>query len=120
MSRILLLAHGIGGRLDLPVPVTYFAAGAAVVLIVTFVALSALWTTPRLQGGPRGEARKVRPPMALLRWIGIAGLLLATLGGVSALVTGQDSTGTRNIAPVLLWVYFWLVVPFASVFLGNL
>ncbi|HEY3427617.1 MAG TPA: hypothetical protein VGK83_03005 [Acidimicrobiia bacterium] len=58
--------------------------------------------------------------MAVLRWIGIAGLLLAILGGVSALVTGQDSTGTRNIAPVTLWVFFWLVVPFASVFLGNL
>jgi hypothetical protein len=120
MSRLPILGHGIGGRLDLPVPVTYFAAGAAVVLIVTFVALAALWTTPRLQGGPGGEIREVRPPMAVLRWLGIAGLLLAILGGVSALVTGQDSTGTRNIAPVTLWVFFWLVVPFASVFLGNL
>ncbi|MGH8958215.1 MAG: hypothetical protein ACRDVK_06025 [Acidimicrobiia bacterium] len=120
MSRIPFLGHGIGGRLDLPVPVTYFAAGAAVVLIVTFVALAALWTTPRLQGGPQGVVQEVRPPIAVLRWIGIAGLLLAMLGGVSALVTGRDSTGNRNIAPVLLWVFFWLVVPFASVVLGNL
>ncbi len=120
MIRIPFLGHGIGGRLDLPVPVTYFAAGAAVVLIVTFVALAALWTKPRLQGGPEGDPREVRPPMALLAGIGLAGFLLAVLGGVSALVTGQDSTGTRNIAPVLLWVFFWLVVPFASVLLGNL
>ena len=120
MSRVSFLGHGIGGRLDLPVPITYFAAGAAVVLIVTFVALAALWTTPRLQGGPPGDPRPVRPPITLLAWIGMAGFLLAILGGVSALVTGQDATGTRNIAPVLLWVFFWLVMPFASVLLGNL
>jgi hypothetical protein len=58
--------------------------------------------------------------MAILRWLGVVGLLLAILGGVSALVTGADSTGTRNIAPVTLWVFFWLLVPFASVLLGNL
>ncbi|MGQ0849958.1 MAG: hypothetical protein ACT4OP_12780 [Actinomycetota bacterium] len=120
MSRIPFLGHGIGGRLDLPVPVTYFAAGAAVVLIITFVALAALWTTPRLQGGPRSEVRAVRPALATLRWVGMAGLVLALLGGISALVTGQGSSGTRNVAPVLLWVFFWLVVPFASVLMGNL
>jgi hypothetical protein len=58
--------------------------------------------------------------MAVLRWLGLVGLALTVLAGVSALVTGQDSTGTRNIAPILLWVFFWLVVPFGSVLLGNL
>ena len=43
------LAHGIGGRADLPVPVSYFAAGAGIAIIVSFVLLSALWTAPRLQ-----------------------------------------------------------------------
>lgn len=37
------LAHGIGGRLDLPVPVTYFVAAAAVVIVASFVALAVLW-----------------------------------------------------------------------------
>ena len=120
MTRVSLVAHGIGGRLDLPVPVTFFAAGAAVVLIVTFVALAAMWTTPRLQDGPRSETKGLRPGMTWLRVGGVIGLVLALVGGLTALVTGQESVGTRNIAPILLWVFFWLVVPFASVLLGNL
>ena len=120
MTRVPLVAHGIGGRLDLPVPVTYFAAGAAVVLIVTFVGLAAMWTTPRLQDGPRPQEKFVRPAMGWLQAVGVLGLVLALIGGLTALVTGQEAVGSRNIAPILLWVFFWLVVPFASVAVGNL
>ena len=116
-----IVAHGIGGRLDLPVPVTYFAAGAAVVLIVSFVALAVLWKTPRLQAGPSYEERTGKPvPMAWLAGLGVIGLVLAIIGGLAAIVTNQERTGTRNIAPILLWVYFWLVVPFLSLIVGNL
>lgn len=120
MISLPLIAHGIGGRLDLPVPVAYFAAGAAVVLIVTFVGLAALWTTPRLQDGPRSVVRSQRVGLGWLKGLGIAGWLLAVSGGMVALLTGQGAVGGRNIAPVLLWVFFWLVIPFASVVLGNL
>ena len=43
------LAHGIVGRTDLPIPVWLFGWAAAVVLIVSFVALGSLWPTARLQ-----------------------------------------------------------------------
>ncbi|MGI8518545.1 MAG: hypothetical protein ACR2ME_09440 [Acidimicrobiia bacterium] len=121
MTRAPIIAHGIGGRLDLPVPVSYFAAGAAVVLIVSFVALAALWKKPRLQAGPTYDAKSTGSiPTWWLSWAGVLGLGLAVIGELAALLTGQESTGTRNIAPVLLWVYFWLVVPFAGLVLGNL
>src|SRR5271155_2712580 len=42
-------AHGIVGRADLPIPVWLFSWAAAIVLVVSFVALSALWTHPQLQ-----------------------------------------------------------------------
>src|SRR5580692_12280079 len=42
-------AHGIVGRADLPIPVWLFSWAAAIVLVVSFVALSALWMTPQLQ-----------------------------------------------------------------------
>ena len=42
-------AHGISGRASLPVPAWLFAWAAAIVLVVSFVALSALWSRPRLQ-----------------------------------------------------------------------
>ncbi len=90
------------------------------VLIITFVGLAAMWATPRLQNGPRSETKGLRPGMTWLRVAGVIGLVLALIGGLTALVTGQESVGSRNIAPILLWVFFWLVVPFASVVVGNL
>ena len=42
-------AHGIVGRADLPIPVWLFSWAAAIVLVVSFVALSTLWRTPQLQ-----------------------------------------------------------------------
>jgi len=121
LTRAPIIAHGIGGRLDLPVPVSYFAAEAAVVLIVSFVALAALWKKPRLQTGPIYDIKSAGSiPTLWLSWLGVLGLGLVVIAGLAALLTGQESTGTRNIAPVLLWVYFWLVVPFAGLVLGNL
>ena len=45
-------AHGIGGRADLPVPIGYFLVGAGIVLVLSFLALAALWKTPRFKNGP--------------------------------------------------------------------
>src|SRR5437660_3896596 len=42
-------AHGISGRASLPVPAWLFAWAAAIVLVVSFLALSTLWSAPRLQ-----------------------------------------------------------------------
>ncbi len=55
-------AHGIVGRADLPIPVWLFSWAAAIVLIVSFVALSALWTRPQLQSERR--VRLFRVPAA--------------------------------------------------------
>ena len=48
---MLELAHGIVGRTDLPIPEWLFGWAAAVVLVVSFVALAVLWPQPRLQDG---------------------------------------------------------------------
>jgi hypothetical protein len=115
-----LVGHGIGGRLDLPVPTSFFAAGAAVVLIITFVALAALWPRPRLQDGPLAATPGRRVGLGPFRFLGFSGLVVVVLAGLAALATGTDQVGSRNIGPVLLWVYFWLLIPFASAFTGNL
>ena len=44
-----VLAHGIGGVQDLPVPRWLFYWGGALVLVVSFIALGALWKTPQLE-----------------------------------------------------------------------
>jgi hypothetical protein len=43
------LAHGIVGKADLPIPMWLFSWAAAIVLVVSLVALSSLWRTPQLQ-----------------------------------------------------------------------
>ena len=42
-------AHGLVARSDLPIPQWLFGWAAAMVLVVSFVALSVLWPDPRLQ-----------------------------------------------------------------------
>jgi hypothetical protein len=111
-------AHGIGGRADLPVPLSYFVVGASVVLIASFVALSFMWTTPRLQEEPHTRAidgRWVAPFRYLLGAAGLLGFVLVVMDG---LVDGK--TSTLHISPVLVWVYFWLVIPFVVALLGDI
>lgn len=114
-------AHGIGGRLDLPVPVSYFAVGAGLVVALSFGLLAILWPRPRLQDGPR--YRRVRLPGIGLAWgsariLGVMALVLVVAAGLVQLSSGSGSGPT--VAPVLVWVVFWLVIPFVSVLLGNL
>lgn len=110
------LAHGLGGRQDLPVPLEFFVVGAVVVLVASFLALAVLWPEPRLQADIIGAPRRARPfPRAVLGAIGAAGLLIVVVAGL----VGEASSST-NPAPVLVFVWFWLVVPFAAAIVGDL
>src|ERR1035438_5231785 len=62
-------AHGIVGRADLPIPVWLFSWTAAIVLVVSFVALSTLWLTPQLQEQTRRRLFRLPPP---LEWLASA------------------------------------------------
>ena len=114
------MSHGIGGRLDLPVPISYFIVGAGLVLVASFVALAVLWPEPRLQDGPRHEpARLSVPRRGLLPGLGVAALLLV-IGQLAPPLLEVDVDPTRpTIAPVVVWVGFWLVIPFTGVIVGN-
>ncbi len=111
-------AHGIGGRTDLPVPLGFFMAGAATAIVVSFVALAYSWHQPRWQDPPATRAVRWRVPpavFAVLRTAGLAGLGLVIVDG---LIGGTG--GPRHISPVLVWVVFWLVVPYLVAGVGNL
>jgi len=49
-----LLAHGLGGRSDLPVAPWLATYAGAVVVAISFFAVSALWTQTRFAGGGGG------------------------------------------------------------------
>ena len=47
-TAVLIFAHGIVGREDLPIPRWLFGWAATAVLVISFVALAVLWPQPRL------------------------------------------------------------------------
>jgi hypothetical protein len=118
----LVFAHGIGGIRDLPIPLWLFYYGAAVVLVVSFVALWALWQKPvlaeRSRGRPipRGLERVLLSP-ALHAVLGA--LSFALLGLVTAAAVVGDRTPNDNLAPTFVYVVFWLGLAFVSALFGN-
>lgn len=111
-------AHGLGGRADLPIPLGMFLAGAAVVLVLSFAALAVLW--PRHRWQEHATLRVFDIPgftgmLSALRVLGVIVLVFIVATGVFGV-----NNASRNPAPVLLWVGFWLVVPFASALFGDL
>lgn len=117
-----LLAHGIGGVRDLPVPLWLFYYGGALVLLLSFLALWALWTKPRLDEIARGRPaprRLERLALAPALRIVLGAVGLALLGLVAGAALVGDPSPTRNIAPTFVYVAFWLgLVPLVVLF-GN-
>jgi hypothetical protein len=117
-----LLAHGIGAVRDLPIPLWLFVYGAAVVLIVSFVALGVLWKQPELAQRAAG-----RPLGTVWQRVLLGPELRIALGAVSfgllvlvfaAAAFGEDSVAT-NLAPTFVWVVFWLGFVPLVILLGN-
>jgi hypothetical protein len=118
----ILLAHGIGGIRDLPVPLWLFYYGAALILLVSFLALWALWTRPKLdelaEGRPLPERlQRVLLSPALRIVLGAIGFGLFVVVAAAALV-GEPSP-TENIAPTFVYVVFWLGGVLLVVLFGN-
>ena len=115
------IAHGLVARSDLPIPEWLFGWAAAMVLVVSFVALAILWPEPKLED----EGWRALP-----RWIGravtsrVVEILCGAIGifllGV-VVYTGFEGvqSSTANFAPTFIYVIFWLGFVPASVLLGD-
>ncbi|GAA3458509.1 hypothetical protein ACFFSW_04610 [Saccharothrix longispora] len=92
------LAHGVGARHDLPLPLDLVLQGAAVALLASFLALGLLWTEPRFTPAGPGPGRD-RWPVGAAVAVGLV------------LVPGPAW-------PHLVFVLLWVGVPVLSVLLG--
>jgi hypothetical protein len=116
VSPTTALAHGIGGKTDLPVPRWLFAWAAAVVLVVSFVALATLWPKPRLE---RARSRVVlRVPRGLEPICGAVGIALFAVV-LYAGFAGEQELPTANLEPTFIYVLFWVGLPFLSLPFGD-
>jgi hypothetical protein len=116
---VILIAHGLVARSDLPIPEWLFGWAAAMVLVVSFVALAILWPEPKLERDSWrslpywvGQALTSRPVEIVCGAVGafLLGLVIYTgLEGVQS--------PTANFAPTFIYVAFWLgLVPLSVVF----
>lgn len=115
-----VLAHGVGSRTDLPLPVSFVVVGGGLALVASFVALGLLWRSPRLTG-----ARAGRPVPGWLQAFadsavttGVLRLVVLALSAFVLLVAwvGPESA-TYNLAPWVLYVTFWVgLVPLSLLF----
>ena len=113
-------AHGLGSRTDLPLPVWMFVYGAAAALLVSFAGLAVFWRTSRLEGGVQG--RVLLEPGRLTRGLFLAGravgLALFVLLVVAAAFGDPDTVD--NIAPVFIYVVFWVGMILVCALVGDL
>ncbi|HEY1451485.1 MAG TPA: fenitrothion hydrolase [Solirubrobacteraceae bacterium] len=126
-------AHGIVGKADLPIPVWLFSWTAAIVLVVSFVALSTLWRTPQLQSehrrpllrravptttpGVAGDATRVTSATALEALAGSFGVALFALVLYSGFAGAQ--VPGANFSVTFIYVIFWVGLPVLSVLFGD-
>ena len=116
------LAHGLGAVRDLPVPLWLFYYGAGAALIVSFIALGALWKRPVLE---RHAGGRPLPPWA--QSVLLSPVLRAVVGAISVgllvlvLATGAfgEYSSATNLAPTFVYVVFWLGLVPVVVLFGN-
>jgi hypothetical protein len=113
-------AHGIGERYDLPVPLPLWLTGAAIAVLASFViAAVAVRRTPSSEREQPG--RQTYRACRALDWLRrIAQLCaVAVLILVVAAAFFGDQTPTRNIAPVMVWVIWWIGLAYVSALVVN-
>ena len=116
-----VLAHGVGSRSDLPIPVSLALYGAGLAVLISFLALVLLWRTPRLAGRSDGTAL----PLALTRAVdspavqhAAQAIVLALSAVVCAVALVGPPNLTDNLAPYAVYVTLWVGLIPLSLLLG--
>ncbi|MGB3354825.1 MAG: hypothetical protein WBB00_18900 [Mycobacterium sp.] len=115
-----VLAHGLGGSADLPIPYTYALIGAAWALTFTFAAVALAWKRPRFAADRPGLALPHSVTAAVdspaIRWVVAAAALLLTAWVGMAAFLGPDSA--ENPLPGVFYVLLWVGLPALSLVVG--
>lgn len=116
----MILAHGLGGRTDLPLDAVTAILGGGVAVAASFLALTVAWRRPRLfpDDGRTLPARLARLlDSSVLTATGRIAALTATTLVVAVALAGPPGD-QDNLAPWALFVTFWVGLVPVSVVLG--
>lgn len=119
MSLAVILAHGLGGRTDLPLPLWLVLYGGAAVVIISFAALSLLWPRPRWAGGDPGVAVDVPRPVGRAVWLAARAIGVGLLVLLVATAVFGDRDPARNLAPTFIYITFWVGITFFCGLIGD-
>ena len=111
-------AHAFGERYDLPAPLGYFVAGAAAAVALSFVVAAVFMR--RVPREPPGAGIVVALP-PLIPALRAACQLLSVVLLVMVVVAGLYGTRNpeMNLAPVLVWIVWWVGMSYVVACLGN-
>jgi hypothetical protein len=113
-----VLAHGVGLRGELPLPVSVFIWITAGVQLVGFFVLGLRWNRPKLAAGATGrvlvERRRVQPFVTFGRMVALAFFVLCLVAGF----VGFDAPD-RNILPVSFYVFAWVGAQLMAGLIGD-
>ena len=116
-----IYAHGVGPPGELPMSVMTLGLVAAAALLISFAALVSGWQQSRFPQASEGRSIVTissvggRVGLALGRAVGV---LLVGSALVSCFWVADDTL--VNIAPRIVFVALWVLVPVGSAFLGDL
>ena len=125
LARAPVYSHAFGQRYDLPIPLSYFMAGAAAAVALSFVVIGLfLKSGDGAYGYPRfnllgmpllGRILSSRMALSLAR---IASALLLLLV-IATTLFGSDNA-LANFSPTFVWIIWWVGMGYISALLGNL
>jgi hypothetical protein len=119
-ADVTVLAHGVGGSTDLPLPLEYALIGGVWALIVTFAVVGVAWRTPRFD--------PAKPGCALPQWVTTAvdspivrGIAAAAALGFTvwvAIAAIWGPRGSDSALPGTFYVLLWVGLVAVSVIIG--
>jgi hypothetical protein len=118
---VTVLAHGVGSRTDLPIPLGLALYGAGAAILISFAVLLLFWRSPKLGGASSGRplpdgVQRVLDGALFRRTL--QALTLAAAAFVVVVAFAGPEETARNLAPWVLYVTFWVGLVPASLLLG--
>jgi hypothetical protein len=117
---VAVLAHGLGGSTDLPIPYAYALIGAAWALTFTFGVVALAWRRPRFDpdkpGRPLPRWVTTVTDAPVMRWaVAMSALLFSVWVAVAAFLGPQDA---KNPLPGVFYVLLWVGLVALSLAIG--
>jgi hypothetical protein len=121
-ARVTVLAHGLGGSTDLPIPYSYALIGASWALTISFAVVAFAWKRPRFDPDNPARALPVRLARVIdapvtRRVVAALGLLFVAWVVVVCVIGPQND---ENALPATFYVLLWVGLVALSVVTGPI